>query len=448
MDGIEAIKYLKNNPVTADIPIIMCTGIMLSSDSLRIALDSGAVDYVRKPVDKIELQARVHSMLKLSDSYRTIKEQNIILEHQKIEIQQQATRLTKSYKNLEQLSKIGQEITSSLQIETIFASLYQYINQFMDATVLGIGKYIPEKQTIHYELAIEKGIKYKPYDRSTTDKNQFPVWCIENRKPIFINDISTEASKYIPDWKKDLNTELEDGSFTENPVSLLYFPLIMRDEVKGVISVQSYVKYAYQAHHLDILGTLAAYAVIAIENAENFKTIERQNVKIEKTHNHITDSIKYAKRIQSALLPYEDLLTNSFPNHFILYKPKDIVSGDFYWIRNYNQYVLIAAADCTGHGVPGAFMSMLGISILNEIITRRNANMPAQVLNELRAMLKKLLKQTGKAGESQDGMDIALCSYNTESKSLVYAGAHNPCWVFSSMNNEQLTIELMQLDYQ
>jgi CheY-like chemotaxis protein len=248
MDGIEAIRHLKSQPSTADIPIIMCTGIMTSSDSLKLALDSGAVDYVRKPVDKIELQARVHAMLKLADSYRTIKEQNIVLEQQKQEI-------------------------------------------------------------------------------------------------------------------------------------------------------------------------------------------EIQKVKLEKTHKHITDSIHYANRIQNALLPYDELLTELLPNHFILYKPKDIVSGDFYWVRDFSKYVLIAAADCTGHGVPGAFMSMLGITIFNEIITRRNANMPAQILHELRTMLKKLLKQTGKSGESQDGMDIALCSIDKETNKLMFAGAHNPCWIFRQQRN-------------
>src|SRR5678816_1132012 len=100
-------------------------------------------------------------------------------------------------KNIELLSDIGKQITASLDFETIFYKLYEHINQLADATIFGVGIYNPELQQLEYNFAIENGKRYEPYTRSTTDKNQFPVWCIENRKPVFINDVSEEYNKYI-----------------------------------------------------------------------------------------------------------------------------------------------------------------------------------------------------------------------------------------------------------
>ena len=127
----------------------------------------------------------------------------------------------------------------------------------------------------------------------------------------------------------------------------------------------------------------------------------------------IVSSIQYAQRIQSAILPPETYITELLNENFIFYKPKDIVSGDFYWIKKVNHYIILVSADCTGHGVPGAFMSMLGISYLNEIVQRREITQANQVLNELRKQIKHSLRQTGKKEESRDGMDIALCVIDT-----------------------------------
>ena len=115
--------------------------------------------------------------------------------------------------------------------------------------------------------------------------------------------------------------------------------------------------------------------------------------------------------------------------HFIFMKPKNIVSGDFYWMAEKNNKIVITVADCTGHGVPGAFMSMLGHSFLNEIVNNYKITQPGRILNRLRDTVKKALHQTGKMDETKDGMDIALCSYHKESRILEYAGANIPLWL-------------------
>jgi len=162
--------------------------------------------------------------------------------------------------------------------------------------------------------------------------------------------------------------------------------------------------------------------------------ISRQKDELEKNHKKITDSIKYAEKIQTALLPSQQTLKQLLPNHFVLYKPRDIVSGDFYWVRQVEHIILIAVADCTGHGVPGAMMSMLGISFLNDISRRKEVNKPSLILSELRNQVKTSLKQTGKRDEARDGMDMAFCEINTETNILQYAGANNSLLLFR--NNE------------
>lgn len=150
---------------------------------------------------------------------------------------------------------------------------------------------------------------------------------------------------------------------------------------------------------------------------------------IASQNNKITDSIQYAEKIQNALLPDTEALNKTFPEHFILHKPKDIVSGDFYFLKHIEDKTIFAVADCTGHGVPGAFMSILGISALNEILTN-TANLQADhLLDQLRDYIKTALKQTGNVNDSHDGMDISLCIIDKEEGSLQFAGSYHSLYI-------------------
>ncbi|MEZ5070277.1 MAG: SpoIIE family protein phosphatase [Bacteroidales bacterium] len=151
-------------------------------------------------------------------------------------------------------------------------------------------------------------------------------------------------------------------------------------------------------------------------------TIARQN-------EQILDSIHYARRIQSALLPPLHVLEETFPDHFLLFRPRDIVSGDYYWADRVEDRVFVAVADCTGHGVPGAFLSMLGISLMNEIIKRSPDIGAAEFLNELRRVLIASLHQTGEKGEARDGIEIALVILDTTSGRVEFAGANRPLFL-------------------
>lgn len=158
------------------------------------------------------------------------------------------------------------------------------------------------------------------------------------------------------------------------------------------------------------------------------KVMERTR-QLEQQRQNITDSIKYASRIQRALMLPSEELEKILPSHFILNKPKDIVSGDYYWVSQKNNRLIIAVADCTGHGVPGAFMSIMGINFLNEIVNQSDTIKASEILNELRAQLIKSLGQTGRKDETKDGMEMALCIIDSEEKKIQFSGAFRPMYL-------------------
>jgi len=160
--------------------------------------------------------------------------------------------------------------------------------------------------------------------------------------------------------------------------------------------------------------------------------VKERTAEIEAQKQEITSSIEYASRIQRAMLPEEEHFTKFFSDHFIIYKPRDIVSGDFYWIGENEKYFFFTVADCTGHGVPGAFMSTLGISTLNEIIKNPENLQSNTILSMLRDKIKTSLHQRGREGEAADGMDMAFCVFNKNRKSLQFSGAYNPLFIFQN----------------
>ncbi len=171
--------------------------------------------------------------------------------------------------------------------------------------------------------------------------------------------------------------------------------------------------------------------------------IIEQKDRIEHHQEEITDSIRYAKRIQNAALPSDDFLNENLPEHFILFKPKDIVSGDFYWSARSGNKIVITAADCTGHGVPGAFMSMLGISFLNEIVNEKNILQPDEILNRLRENIVEALKQKGESSDSKDGMDISLSIIDLDTGLIQFSGAYNPLYFIKNGEFNEIKADKM-----
>jgi PAS domain S-box-containing protein len=171
---------------------------------------------------------------------------------------------------------------------------------------------------------------------------------------------------------------------------------------------------------------------------------KKQEQIIVQKNKDITDSISYARKIQHAILPRNELIHQHIPQMFVLYMTKDIVSGDFYWFTHFNDFSIIAAVDCTGHGVPGAFMSLIGYNLLNRIVNEQKITDPKNILKELNDGVLGILHKN--ESESKDGMDIAICKINHRDNVLEYAGAMRPLWIVSKNGGTETTLKEIKAD--
>ena len=285
------------------------------------------------------------------------------------------------------------------------------------------------------------------YDKLESNKQKLTTILETASEGIGLTDIRGQITYANPELCKMLNYSLEEIS------KLSFFNFMLPDEYeKNAQAMKSMIESdldTYMRQNLFIRkdGSTfwAKYSVSVNRNLQgnvmdivgvvtDIDKLKKNELAIKEAHRHITGSINYAKRIQSAILPQPISIGERLSEHFVLFKPRDIVSGDFFWFKCVQEHVVIVAADCTGHGVPGAFMSMLGIAFLNEIILQKEIQKPSQLLDSLREKVKTALKQTGDRNEQQDGMDISVCFLNTRTKKLQFAGANSPLYIIRDSN--------------
>lgn len=303
---------------------------------------------------------------------------------------------------------------------------------------------VASKKTEEYNIQQLQELE-KKIIHTSTEKQTFQTKLIQESKKLNQVKDSLQVTKYSLEEKEIYLKETEDSLREAQILSHnreLEIGLLNKDKELAEMQIQeqnSKLQYEAWIRYSIITGLFMASAFIFVVVKSNKKTISA-NKEIEKQNKNIKSSINYAKRIQEAMLPKPDQQKNLLGDSFILFKPRDSVSGDFYWmteIKNwYNPDVVFAAADCTGHGVPGAFMSLIGINSLNGIITRGIAE-PDLILHELDSEIRNALQQevTG----NNDGMDIALCIYRKEKNIIEYSGAKNP--LVYVQNNELFQIK-------
>jgi len=226
--------------------------------------------------------------------------------------------------------------------------------------------------------------------------------------------------KMTSTFAKDVGSRKYDSNFV---------PLSEKDEL-GHALIQ--MKHDLQEYGEGMERLVEERTVEVVRQKEE---ITIQNKKLEKLYKHVTDSIHYAKRIQNSILPPLSLIHKQLPETFVLYKPKDIVSGDFYWYEHVGDDIVIASVDCTGHGVPGALMSMIGNNILNQAIIKHGASNAAILLDELNQGVANALRIGQDSQNAKDGMDISLCRINYAQNILQFTGAYNPLYL---IRNEEL----------
>lgn len=244
-----------------------------------------------------------------------------------------------------------------------------------------------------------------------------------------LETLDTVSSK-LQNSEETINILEEDTLKKQQKIASLNFQKLLKDEqLKNKVEE---LKLEKQLSTLLIIGlslitVLGIFVFFLLQSKKRLnKTLEAQKEKITIQNDAITHSIEYAAKIQNAALPSQHLFDKLFREYFVFFKPRDIVSGDFFFLQQVNEYKVFAAVDCTGHGVPGAFLSMLGIAFLNDIIRKKEVTQANQILNILREEIKNSLQQIGEKGEQRDGMDMAICVINENTNEMQYSGAHNP----------------------
>jgi serine phosphatase RsbU (regulator of sigma subunit) len=388
--------------------------------AIQVTLLAFALGDKFKHLEKERLVAQQEALTMQKEVNEQLEEK---VQMRTLEIQEKAGELEESNKRIETLSQIGQEITSTLDLEIIFDKLYRFINDVMDVTIFGVDIYYAEKQVIEYKFNMEKGQRLPVETVPITNEDVLSVWVIKEKKEIIMLDAELEFNQYIKVPPEFL------GGY---PQSIVFIPLIVGEKILGTITVQSYNKQAYDRQQLQIIRTLGSYASIAIDNAFAYESLAI-------TNNNMVQSIRYAKRIQDAILPPLEILKNNFSDYFVFYRPRDIVSGDFYWFHDFGDKVVLVVADCTGHGVPGAFMTMMGHDMLSQVIVEKELTDPALVLQEVDKRVVYNM-QHGSEGESKrnDGMDLSICVIDKAKHTIEYAGAKSPIFLVRNGNLEHI----------
>lgn len=352
--------------------------------------------------------------------------------------------IEKDFKTAEEYYQKSIAIGNDLGAVDLIVDSYYYLSK----SLLSQNKFNEAKICIDSAYSVTKGIKpgklqlqvyaaYAGYYAATNDYKQAYSYS-EKYKSLNDSVFSSDLSKQISDMEKKLQNEKK-----QKEIELLK----KNESIKNLeLKRQKIITYGVGVFALIVIGLSLftyknlrdkkkAYSLLEQKNHE----IAGQKLIIEEKNKDIIDSIKYAERLQKTILPPLKFINELIPNSFVFFKPKDIVSGDFYWIEKTKEGVLFAVIDCTGHGVPGAMMSLVGNNLLNKIVKEKGITAPRNILNELLQELFIALRQNADDIKANDGMDLTICLFNQQTNLLTYAGAFNP--VLIARENELLELK-------
>jgi len=287
-----------------------------------------------------------------------------------------------------------------------------------------------------------KQVESKPVSGADMIKS-LALFARHNPQPLFRVDRQGGITGVNPAAHEFFDRE----KFVGIPIDEVFPEFPQPSEIPGIIKAGKTftltVNVAQRVFHLHVRG-VPSINTLNIYCNEITRIVEAQQ-KIKEQARDINASIEYAKRIQSAMLPTAEMLENLLDECFVFFRPRDVVSGDFFWASQVNGKNVVAVADCTGHGVPGAVMSMLGMSLLNEIVVREKVLEPERILDLLRERLVRALSQGGARGKVEDGLDISLIVFEKDKRLLSFAGAYNPAYVFRGTELIELKADRMPI---
>lgn len=331
-------------------------------------------------------------------------------------------------KKWEALLQISEEAHTAINIEEFVATIHGILANLVNARNFYIGLYDESAnkyffpyfedetdsiETTGVNSAYDESLETTLYDLSGT-----------------LTDYVRRTGKPIRFPNETINNLYESGEislFGSQSNSWLGVPLKLSGITVGVMAVQSYdQKDAYSHKDEELMVFVSDHIARAIENVRAEVEMRKQHQLVLEQKRAITDSISYARRIQKAVLPSPAYINKILSDYFTIYQPKDVIGGDFYWVREIKGYSVVIVADCTGHGVPGALMSMLGVTLLNEQFRTFGIRQPGVILGHLRSKVKEILAQEGAVSDQKDGMDMAIAIIDHKNNELQFGGANIP----------------------
>ncbi len=341
---------------------------------------------------------------------------NVSLEIQKEEVE-------KSLNSTLILNDLSRQITSSFDTATIITTAYNHIKMVTKMDLMAVSKYSPSKNALEFDYIYFEGQQMPPQATDATGETTEAL-CFNSNEDSYTG---TEKSLFHKIEDKTLGT-------------LFVIPLREASRANGIVTIGCFAEDKYSTSDRANIRMMASYLSIALEKAKDYHQLQIKN-------NAINGSIRYAKTIQDAILAHENYINNYF-NAMVIFRPKDIVSGDFYWFKTIGsdwtkpEKIFAAVIDCTGHGVPGAFMSLISNILLNDLIIRNNLYEPEQILSNLDKEIVNALNQQKNGND--DGLDMAICRFDRDEdgkfRNIVYAGAKNSLYHYKSEINEVETI--------
>lgn len=355
--------------------------------------------------NKLKLEAIVRDRTQeISVRNEELRQQAEEISSQRDHISSQHIALQESYRDIYKLSDFGKELSVIRDTNVLTDITLQSLLSFMDVDTFAIGVVKNKGKALHLFTRVN-GQQEEVRLNVDKDINRLSVKCLNEQQTI---QVDNEA---------DLLDLGENIKGLKGLKSAIYTPLLYQNKSLGVLVVQAKSENAYTDRHITILQTLTAYLASTIENINSYDIIVEKN-------DNIIASIQYAKTIQKALLSSVNSVISYFPEHFVFYKPKDIVSGDFYWAYQRDNKLFLAVVDCTGHGVPGALLSVIGVNILNKVVGELGIEDASQILEEINNEIKGLLSQ--ETSRNDDGMDMSICVFEkieNATMNVAFAGA-------------------------
>jgi serine phosphatase RsbU (regulator of sigma subunit)/CheY-like chemotaxis protein len=388
---------------------ILMTGLSGTEALAKLVNQARLFRFLTKPWDKVDFQLTVESALK---AY------------------QQSEQIQNYTRTLEALLSASQKIAKEHTLEGVVQTLLELLIQELGADKASLAVF--EEDFVLYEHTYTSVPTSSKEVTANAEQEKFSLQrCYELPAPQLFASKETLAQH---------NWENQDYLQQRKPKSFYYFPLFEKDKLCCLIYLESEARKNYfSRERLQFLELMANEMALSIEKAKLIRTLERKveqrtaevvekNKEIKEKSQALLESIQYARRLQFSLMQPEKELDALFPDSFILYKPKDVVSGDFYWFATLEGKKFFAVVDCTGHGVPGAMLSILGLNLLQTIIVENKVQDTSEILSKLHLNMVQRLRQN-QLQASADSMDIALCCYDPKYRTLDFSGANRSLYL-------------------